>query len=305
MASRNLSFFIEHPTRVLPFLRNFGYILKKLYINFSRFSVKLGAKIEYYLAEYCSESLHELSVACNSSIIRFEGLHKTLAHVKTLNIYISGGNNLIPSQLVIKHLPKLKYVYIENYSRRFQDSETLHYDNIEYFTINSVSKITKFPFSFNKLKHMIFIHFDINDEWCQWIRSMESLTTLKLLDISINDEKCLSNMLQSQNLLSNIEELLIELNGFYKWDTNAILRFLERSRNLSTLALLRIRKHKTENLNFSYEEVDIITEKIISNLNCRWKFHVIDPFRNPFGNVSIFGQYYDCYVIKKVTEGAD
>lgn len=307
MTSKNPKIYITNPVTILKLLRNFGYLLKNVYISFGIFNAKFCAEIERYLAEYCSESLHRLSLCCNSVKVLFENLHKPLANVKTLGIYTRKNQNLTHFQFNQEHLPRLKYLYIENSYTKLDHSEPIHFENIEYFTIDSGGHtFRKFPFTFGKLKHLVFIGFKLNDEWCDFVGNIQHLTTLKMFGISATDP-LLGKMFESQNFTSNIEELLLHVNeGMFADD---ILRFLEKSRNLKILTLVIHRwgsKKRKETPREPYDyfyiclkKMEKIVKTIISNLDSKWKFCIIDPFRNPYRSDTQLGDFY-CYVIEKI-----
>lgn len=298
---KNPKIFITNPVTILKLLRNFGYTLRSVFINFNFFNVKFCAEIEFYLAEYCSESLHRLSLSCNSSKTDlFENLHKPLANVKELRFYTNLDQNLSPLQFNQEKLPRLKYVYIDNNCPELQHSDPMHFENVEYFTIATLT-FRKFPFTFGKLKHLIFLGVSLKDEWCNFVGNMQHLTTLKMFNIS--SHPLLGKMLELQNLVSNIEELQLCLVETICSDD--ILRFLQNSRNLKSLTLVINRigyGYKKTGIILASDsfikDIEKIMEVILSNLDPKWKFRIIDPFRNPYQEDSLVTPY--CYVIEKI-----
>lgn len=294
---KNSEIYIENPLTCLRILRNFGYILKHFYIDFRIFNVKICTKIEHYISEYCSKSLHQLTLAGNSSTILFNGLNKPLENITTIKIYLYGSQTLSHIPVLNEHLPKLQYIHIENISYVFgeKDSEIRSFENIEKFSILG-GVMYKYPLSFDKLKHFAMSSpIVIDDELCTFVCNIQNLKTLKLLDIRGISENAFSKMLESPNFLSNIEELFIEVSGLIYPD--CILRYLEQSKSLKRLGLVRHQRLIPERPSgvgfFNFD--DLI--KIISNLSAKWKFYIIDHFVDPLKGPLV---KFDCHVIERV-----
>lgn len=286
--------FIKNPTTALKLLRHFGFMLKNLSINFHIFNVMVCAEIEFYLAKYCSKSLIRLTICCHSSKMLFENLYKPLENITALTIYIHHYHKDL--QFNCKYLPRLKYIYINNYTANIQKWENFDFKNIEYFTI-ATHYMNEYPFSFGKLKHLTFRTLHIDEEWCKFISNIQNLTTLKMWDVSMIYPIDFRKMLELQNILSNIEELQIEV--CINMSPEDVLHFLEQSQNLKTLTLLNdlwgIGGHYFDE---RIKKKENILKTITSNLSPIWKCYIFDGiFPNPFYNGT-----YNCYVIKRITE---
>lgn len=293
--------YITNPVTILRLLRNFGHMLKHIYINFDFFDAKFCAEIEWYLAEYCSESLSRLSLRCNSSKILFEHLHKPLANVRTVGIYVYENQKLTHLQFNEKYLPRLKYLYMSNESSRVMHySDPIHFENIEYFLVRTYAfcRFAKFPLTFAKLKHLVFMCFMLNDEWCSFVGNIQHLMTLEMYRIGENP--LLGKMFELPNFLSNIEELVLDVNPYMLADD--FLRFLEKSRALKTLTLI-IDNAGGKNMSLDARErvkkLDDIVKPIVSQLDSKWKFNIINPFTHPYQGTDVYFRYY-CYVIERV-----
>lgn len=288
---KNPGISITNPTTALRLIRNFGPILKHLYIQFRFFSVKFCAEIERYLCEYCSQSLKKLSLDCNCLAILFIGMNKPLENITFLGIYVRRNEKLNNVDLLNKYLPRLQHVGIETISSAFCESEKIHFENVEYCTIAPLT-LRKYSFSFNKLKHLtIDGSIILNHEWCELVCNIPSLRTLKIMGNCNLDQSALRRMLTSPNFLSNIEELLIGVDRHLLPDD--ILSFLRQSQRLKRLALLR----RNGYMNYNRKSDNYILGEITSNLTTEWKFYVIDPFVNPYHGEHI--PKNDCYVIER------
>lgn len=128
--SGNTELFITNPRTLLKVLRNFGFVLHHIYINFNFFKVEFCCEVERYLAMYCSESLEKMSLSCNSAKVLLGNLHKPLANLTALRVYMS--LNQVANNLHFDHkyLPKLKYIHMQNHCTRFRNSDTIHFENI-------------------------------------------------------------------------------------------------------------------------------------------------------------------------------
>lgn len=297
LESKESEIFIKIPTMALKLLRHFGFMLKNLSINFKFFNVIVCAEIEFYLAKYCSKSLIRLSFFCNNSKILFENLYKPLENVKDLKIYINNDQEQL--QFNNEYVPNLKYIYIVNHygNFKFQKCEKIHFENIEYFTIDT-SNMRKYPFSFGKLKYLTFRGIEPNEEWCKFVSNIQNLTTLKMFHISTENSNCFRKMSKLQNIQSNIEELHIEVNKYMS--PADILCILEQSQNLKTLTLVSDRYGSGDNGYFDelIKKNENILKTITINLSPIWKFYVLNSFRHPLCS----SRPYYCYVIKRITK---
>lgn len=296
-----------HPSMPLKILRNFGWLLRKLDIRFSAFNINICDQIEYYLAEYCSESLNQLSIDANYSRSSSGNLHKPLMGVTHLNIYIMGfkESNIILN--IKENLPALKYVHIYGFNN-YDRFEKLHFNGIDYFKFETdpisfmMSNMSKYPFSFDTLKHLKFkARVELNDDWFNFVRNLKQhLTTLQIMGVKFDKEHPIdffAKILETHNFLPKIEELQVELLP-YMCPRN-ILRFLEQSRNLKKLMLNRY-KSKYTYLPIIIPEDDLkILKTIVSNLGAEWKYHIIYPFlKKPLTYYIPF----ECYVIERITD---
>lgn len=145
---------VSHPLFAVKMLRIFGHLIVNLSVDYHLFylgDTKPMNMMEDYLAEYCSQTLYQLSIQ-NSTLIHeaLEDMQKPLTGVKTLQIQYctfgknftfnkvfpnlqtlkSGSNSYLYSSVIIAHHPTLKHLTI-----RFDDQ--IQEDNIiKLFQLN-------------------------------------------------------------------------------------------------------------------------------------------------------------------------
>lgn len=186
-------------------------------------------------------------------------MHKPLENVTFLKIFVTAGNYLNNIDLLNTYLPRLQHTYLESVWSKLEDSEEMHFKNVEYFTIEPIT-MDKYPFSFEKLKHFTVIgSIVLNDEWCELVCNIPQLTTLKIMGIIDVYPDPLCRMLRSPNLLSNIEELFLEVHDDLL--PHEIIRYLDQSKRLKRLALLMRYRY----VDYAINDRKTILRKITSN----------------------------------------
>ncbi|XP_055326295.1 uncharacterized protein LOC129580125, partial [Sitodiplosis mosellana] len=282
--SRDPKIIITNPSVALKFLRNFGCIFEELTISFSFFHVNICTQIEYYLAEFCANTLKRLSLECNKSKNLFEGLHNQLKQVTSLQIcLVNSESRLELTQHCLEKLPSLQYFNVVNNMAIFHGPlSNFPLRTVQHLKIDNFGTIMyKNPFDLKNLKHLCINGEIIITEYMnRSFGAAENLVTLKLMEIEDYFAKDFEDFWELPNILSNIEEITIDLNR----DINSehILRFLERCQRLKKMALLKHRGRGSD-----------ILENITSNLSNEWTFHVINPFIEHC-------KYCECYVIERL-----
>lgn len=190
------------------------------------------------------------------------------------------------------NLPNLQHIYIYSTGFALQDSENIHYENIEHFTLGSVN-MSKYPFSFGNLKHLILTgHIEINDSFCKFIGNIKHLQTLKITSTLFTNPESFSKMLELQNILSNVVEMQLKFNESMSLDQ--ILRYLKQSRKLRKLSFhldYIAEKRVVRNGSTVLQRYHHIW--VLSRIFILWiliHFHFVNFFRSK------------CYVIERITD---
>lgn len=273
----NPQIFITKPVLVFKLLRNFGHMIRNLGINFRKLNAKICTEMENYLAKYCAESLQRLSHDCNRTKIPFYNLPNPLKNVIALTIETTSINKQDHIQFLNEiNLPNLRHLFIFD-GGSLQDSENIHYENIEYFTLYGTYM---YPFTFGNLKHLTVTYGQINDDFCEFISNIKHLKTFRIMDIGKIDSNSFSKLLKLKNIESDVSEMIFEFK--FEMCPDAIFRFLKQSRALRKLSfyacmLTGYRPHVAE-----AQRILEILQTISSKLDDNWMFNVIDPYRNPF-----------------------
>lgn len=283
---------------LLKLLRNFGHLIRNLGISFRTLNDKLCIEIENYLVKYCSNSLQRLILVSKSKLL-FENLQKPFKNITALEIILVIDQNEDNIRFINEsNFPNLQRIYLLNTERKLQDSEMIHYKNIEYFCLRSSLRTMKFPFSFGNLKHFsISGPIELNDAFCKCIGNIEHLQTLKI--ISFLGIRCHSTtdsfgkIFELKNILTNVVEMQME---FHENITPELVhRLLKQSEKLRKLSFhvhhypeLSATKH------FFY-----FTQTLPSNLDDKWKCYTIDPYHSPCLYVTEHA-IYSCFVIERI-----
>lgn len=273
-------------------LRNFGHIIENFRARFSRINAELCAKIENYLAIYCSDSLKRLAMTCNSSRIVFKDLSEPFKKVTDLRIFLVLEQTYDHIQFLNEgNLPNLNKVEIHSHkSNNLEELEQkIHFENIEYFKFWAYEN-DKYPFSFGNLKHLtIGGGCQVNDVLCECIGSVGDLRTLGILTrkYALNSGS-FRKILELPNVLSNLEE--IQFKYIEDMSLDDVLRFLKSSKNLRKMTF-----HK-----YLYcEQTDIVynnfLEMLSSNMGVEWKLYLV-PRSNGFF-------IYTVHVIERIIDG--
>lgn len=283
---------------MLKILRNFGHLIENLGVQFFTLDAAICAEIENYLARYCSDTLQRLSLTCNMLKIAFKDLQKPLKKVTVLTLVLKSDQDQSHIQFLNENnLPNLKsiYLYDTTYSRIRQHSKQICYENIEHFMIYSTEMT---PFSFGNLKHLTCAGIVLSDAFCECISKIEHLETLKIMSfdfpmkwirVSIPLSRSFDKLMDLQNILSNVVEMEFELTFWISQET--ILRCLKKSRQLRKLSF-----HSEKGF-ISSGKLHKNYEMIPPNLGVEWKFHVIDPYDDPFTFLPSV-----CYVIDRIID---
>lgn len=280
---------------LLKLLRNFGHLIKNLAINFGILSDKLCDEIENYLVEYCSDSLQGLFFQCCKTKILFENLQKPLNKVTALGIVmVKYHNEKNIRYLNENNLPNLKHIYLDSIMKNtFQDSEIIHYKNVEHFT--HYGETNKSSFSFDHLKHLTIAGtMQLNNAFCEYIGNIEHLQTLKIISFNYGNlsTDSFSKLFELENIVSNVVEMQIK---FHKYISPEIVhRLLEKSQKLRKLSF-----------HIQWSELDLFdyfTQTLPSNLNDNWKCYTIVPYKSEYLFNCEYLQYLPtkCFVIERI-----
>lgn len=287
---KNLEIIIENPKLLLKLLRNFGHLIKNLQIDYDVSNAKVYVGIETYLANYCSDSVQRLKIKCSGFKNSFENLQKPLNKVIALSITTTALQPLSQIRyLNEKNLPNVQHIYI-TYLNKLNDSECVHFKNIEYFTMYTF-KIVSFPFSFGNLNHLtVYGNIVVNDSFCECISKIVYLKTLKIMSFLLLDLDSFSKMLQLQNVVSNVVEMQFECHE--NISHKHVFRFLKQSQQLQKLSI---------HLNMKSNHINIYKFKLLqtslSNLHDEWRCSIKDPYKSPF----VYSVYpYKCLVIERI-----
>lgn len=290
---KNPQILITNPLILFKLLRNFGHLIRNLAINFAILNVNLCAKIENYLTEYCSDSLERFTLIIHLSKIPFKNLKKPFKKITGIKIYTARDQTGYYIQFVNENnLPNIQHIFLYNRDC-LQDSENIHYENIEYFTLCSQTRMEKIPFSFGNLKHLIICGYPIiNDEICKFIGNIEHLTTLKLYLDRYESSNSFRKLLELKNIQTNVVEMECEFHQNFLVDD--IYYFLKQSKKLRKFSVHQCKFSLSEYLDY----YSIVLKTIPIKLGIEWKFISIDPYRNPFKT-----QFkYKGFVIEKITD---
>lgn len=274
-------------------------------MNFAEFNAELGIEIEKYLVNYCSDSLHNLTLidALTPQKIPFLGLQKPFKNIRAIKIY-AGDDFILTAnrfRLTIENIfPHVKRIVIEE-SLSFLHTEQsvscvpiVHYENVEFFTIYTEHMpLTKYPFSFGVLTQLNIKICYLNDAFYEFIGGLNHLKILKIKFIykhknfETSDSFC--KLLNLQNIQTNIEELSICYRRLMLPDD--IVHFLKQSRRLRKLSFYR---HKASK---HYRDMCKTMESVSYKLDAEWAIHIMDPYKCPFYLLQSEGK---CYVIERV-----
>lgn len=290
---------ISNPILAFKLLRNFGHMIRNLGIDFTVFNAKICAEIENYLVEYCCDSLQRLSLVCGSldnlMKIPFDDLKKPLKNVTTVKIQTIHNTKLNHIRFINQNnLPNVKHILIYHDATYLDDSEQkIHYETVEYFTVIYAGfQITKYPFSFGRLKHIIFkyLHIQLIDAFSEFINSIGHLQTLKIMNMDFQMDQ-FQKVLELENIQSNIVEL--QFAYIKHVSTDDIVRFLNQSHKLRKLTI-------HQNIWFKCFEnyIPSLVETMSSKLNVEWKVCNINLRKHPFEGCS---EYTAC-VIERIID---
>lgn len=145
-----------------------------------------------------------------------------------------------------------------------------------------------FPFSFGNLKHLLLAcPIDLNDKFFQFIGSLKNLSTLTVVNFRFTVQSGHRKFLEFQSMLSNVEELNIALDN--RVSPEDVLSFLTQSKRLKCLTLICENENHPNHLlyehgidNKNVKDCRKIVQKITLNLDFRWKYNVVNPFKVPF-----------------------
>lgn len=282
---------------VLRILRNFGHILNNTYIHihFDAFNdFKFCDEVDNYLARYCTESVRHLSLCGKAAKLLLRNLHQPLTNVTTLKIFMVYEQQLNILLCIRKNfLPILKHLFLHNASRGLHSSGPIYFDNIETFSIdNNVGIMNRFPFLFERLKHLEFVcGIHLNDEFCELVRNIKHLTSLRIRCVTDESPGCFRKMLELPNLVATLEELLIRAkHDMFPGD---ILNFLERSRKLKTFTIFRENSYDLD-VDGTLGKMESTWKAITSNLDFKWTCYVID-----------YRKQYKLHVIERISHPTD
>lgn len=277
---------------VLRILRNFGHVLNNIYIHihFDAFKhYKYDAsnncefdKIESYLARYCAESLRYLSLCGKKAKLLLRDVHQPLTNVTHLKIFLVGQQHLDILKCIWKdRLPQLKHLFIHNASICYGYSKPVHFDNMETFTMdnNVVGMMQIFPFFFKRLKLLEFVcGIHINRDFCEFVRYMKHLTSIKIWCVTEEKPGCFRKMLESPDLVSTLEQILIRV--YHNMLPGDILNFLERSHKLKTFTIICEKSYDLDD-DGTLRKMESIWKALTSSLDFTWRCYVID-YRKPY-----------------------
>lgn len=265
-------------------------------IDFSILSDKLCVEVENYLVKYCSDSLQRLFVKCGQPKTLFKNLQKPFKNVIALSIIVPTFQTKADIQFLNEcTLPNLQHIYFYDLGNGCQESETIHYKSIEYFDYKCMGRIQKFPFSFGNLRHFTIVgHVELNDAFCECIRNIEHLETLKISNYDMRTGTCspdsFRKIFELQNIVSNVVKMHIQ---FHENITPELVhRFLKQSRKLRKLSF-----HVKIPENYFEISFANLTQTLPPNLNDEWKCSTVEPYENP---LLYTGALYKCFVVERV-----
>lgn len=275
-----------------PVLRIFGHMIKKLRVHLTMLNAKAYTELANYLAIYCSDSLEQLFMTCDASKYIFKDLKKPFEKVTRLEIDIKKRENTPYLRFLnAEILPNVNQMTIFMSTPSPDSSKTIHFENIEDFTIYSRSGI--YPFSIGNVKHLTIAgNSKINSRLCQFISNVKGMKTLKIqINEWVVDSEWFAKILDLQNVL-NVKEMQFQYSkGISSHD---ILQFLNKNRKLRKLTL-HIDTTKYPSLERSqYEHYSIFLETISSNLGTEWKFHTKNMRFKDLNNIANM-----CYVAER------
>lgn len=263
---------ISNPTTALKLLRNFGHLFEDLAIDFNTFNNVLCGQIELYLGKYCSASLQRMSFRCNSVRTALDGLQTPLINLNLLRIEIGSEQHPDFGRLNA-YLPMLRFLYVHNHSNHLAYLENTHFDNVEFFGLKLFQEsCTALPFSFNKLKYFYQnsnygAGIILNKHFCETFSSAKHLTELELNRISSICDNSFAEILQSENFLTNIEEITVHINEDIS--PKSVIRFLNESKSLKKFTFYRCYNTDQAHLNFMKTIKSLLNDKW--TINCMRK----------------------------------
>lgn len=282
---------ISNPLAALRLLRNFGFMIRNLGINFSFVNAKIRTEFENYLDRYCSHSLQRFSLICSRFKVPFDNLKKPFKNVLALKIHTGIHQTVNHIRFLNETIfPNVNRIIIYDGASTLQHPEQkIHYENIEYFTLIS-HKMLHYPFSFSNLKHITVQNYkmELTDELCELVGSFEHLQTLKIWSFSFTTSDKFHKLLQLQNIQKSIVEMQIEFNEGIASDE--IVRFLNKTHKLRKLSF-----HECNVYESGYHDMTSFFETLSTQLRAEWNIHSIYPYKNPFETPLTS----KCYVIEK------
>lgn len=292
---KNLQIIIENPKILLKLLRNFGHLITNLEIRYWNPNPMVYVGIETYLAKYCSDSVQRLSLKCSYRQKNpFQNVYKPLKKVIALTIILPAYETLNQIRFINgNNLPNVQRIYISNRNPKLSNSDRIHFENIEYFTMHTI-RIYSYPFSFGNLKHFtIYGNVVVNNALCECIGEIEHLKTLKIMSFALFSIESISKMLELQNVVANVEEIQFKFHDSVSLEL--ILRFLKQSKRLQKLSIHQDMKYSNANTIYKYSN---LLQTIPSNLHDdEWKCCIKDPYKNSFSSFPT----YKCLVVERTS----
>lgn len=141
---------VTHPLMAFKILRNFGQLIPNLHVQcylFYAIEKNLGPMtmktIENYLAEYCSDSLVDLSLE-DSCYTLFEGMEKPFTFLKTLHIDLCVLGEQLPFNKLFPNLQNLKLGFNRYKNPAAIRSHFPSLKNLWFYDGNDITSDSKF-----------------------------------------------------------------------------------------------------------------------------------------------------------------
>lgn len=189
---------VTRPVTALKFLRNFGHLITNLHVEYFLFHMleksrdtKFCKIVEHYMAEYCSESLRQISLKGDCSLcehIILEDIHKTFVNVKIVHTEQCAFGDVLPFNRVFPNLQTLKLgfnIYNNRSAIRvqFNSLESLwffDYIYLRYRTFEEEDIVEMFKLNSQLQNAVIYLHFHSNliariQEYCPDIKLVRGL----------------------------------------------------------------------------------------------------------------------------------
>lgn len=248
-------------------------MIKKYHVDFTILNAEICIELENYLAVYCRDSLEQLTIVCEPSRCIFKDLPKPLKKVTDLRVEVfrKSKKTQYIRFLHERNLPSVLRleIFLSVPASAIENSENIHFENVEDFTLIGSKTIVPFSFRSATLKHLTFNFADTSDAFYEFIGRAKNLKTLKIMDTAfVSGSEWFIKILHLQNIQSNVEEIEFE----YTKDISpeVILRCLNQTTKLTKLTIHIMRNQNTEIL---YTRCLDFIETISSNLDSAWKFH--------------------------------